>query len=163
MINTFNNAEVRKNPEKQPTLVSGKKTCWKSQLMFFALVTLLPSCDQNTRAPATAPSANADFHSDVPHISEIEAKHHVGQYVVVTGMVQGYYGNRDTTNVYLYFDPDINHPTLAILWPGTNNPPVLSLKSLILNAKTISVSGKIVLESNVPEIIIDSHDQIQIH
>jgi hypothetical protein len=63
----------------------------------------------------------------------------------------------------LYLDPNTDHPTFAILWPGTNNPPVLSLKSLILNAKTISVSGQIVLESNVPEIIIDSHDQIQIN
>jgi hypothetical protein len=77
--------------------------------------------------------------------------------------VQGYYGNRATTNVYLYFDPNMNHPTFAVLWPGTDNPPVLSLKSLILNAKTISVSGRIVLESNVPEIIIDSHTQIKIN
>jgi hypothetical protein len=30
--NTCNNAEESQNPEKQPTLVAGKKPNWKSQL-----------------------------------------------------------------------------------------------------------------------------------
>jgi len=131
--------------------------------MFAVLPTILTSCDFHTPASAKSPSENASFHSAVPHISEIEAKSHVGQYVVVTGMVKGYSGKSDTYNVYLYFDPNIEHPTFAVLWPGTNHPPDLSLKSLILNAKTISVCGRIVLELNVPEIIIDSRDQIQIN
>jgi hypothetical protein len=136
----------------------------RHSLIFILGATLFTACHKEVADPANSQTMDANVQSDVPYISENEAKNHIGQYVVVSGMVTGFYANRQTTNVYLYFDSDdIAHPKFAVLWSGTNNPPVTALKSLILNAKTVSVSGRIILESNMPEIKINSQTQIKIN
>ena len=99
---------------------------------------------------------------DVASISESEAKNHVGEKVVVSGKVSGYFASSQTTNVYLYFNSDIFHPKFAVVWPGTNDPPIEELKSLMLHAETIFVCGKVIMETNVPEIIVSSWDQIEV-
>jgi hypothetical protein len=92
-----------------------------------------------------------------------DAKNHIGEEMVVSGTISEIYVNRQTTNVYLYLDGDIDHAKFAAVWPGTNDPPVKALKNLLLKGdptEPISVSGKIITEKHVPEIIVSSWAQI---
>jgi hypothetical protein len=90
-----------------------------------------------------------------------EAKNHIGENVIVSGTISEISIINQTTNVYLYLDGDIKNAQFAAVWPGTNNPPIKELKELIFRAEPIiSVRGKIVVEKNLPEIVVNSWDQI---
>lgn len=80
--------------------------------------------------------------------------------MTVHGTVLGFFASKETTNVYLYFDSDIFHPKFEVVWPGTNDPPESALEHLIHHVETISVSGKVTTEKNVPEIVVTSWAQI---
>jgi hypothetical protein len=110
--------------------------------------TLFTACNKRVQSP------------DNFAISEYEAKDHVGEDAVVSGTVLGLYIDSKNTNVYMYFDSDIFHPKFTAVWPGSNNPPVKVLEGFISKAETIAVSGKIITEKNVPEIVVGSWAQI---
>jgi hypothetical protein len=132
-------------------------------LIIVIVAMLFTACHKDVMVPVHSRTANTKDSGDVATISENEAKNHVGEDVVVSGTVSGFFASSQTTNVYLYFDSDIFHPKFAVVWPGTNDPPIKELQSLILNAENISVSGEIILETNVPEIIVSSWSQITIN
>jgi hypothetical protein len=103
----------------------------------------------------------AVFQNEPEKIQASDAKNHVGENAIVSGTISEIFVSSQTTNVYLYLDGDIKNAQFAAVWPGTNNPPVKELKELIFRAEpTISVSGKIVAEKGIPEIFINSWDQI---
>jgi hypothetical protein len=129
-------------------------------IILIVFATPLTACHKSDTTLANTQSERAKSSGDGAAISENEAKNHIGEDAIVSGTVLGLQVNNQTTNVYLYFDSDIFHPTFAAVWPGSNDPPVKLLKDLILKNQTISVSGKIITESNVPEIIISSWAQI---
>jgi hypothetical protein len=129
-------------------------------IILVILATLLTACHKSATTPGNSQSEDAKSSGDNSAISENEAKNHIGEDAVVRGTVSGMEISNQETNVYLYFDSDIMHPKFAAVWPGSNDPPVKLLKDLILKNQTISVSGKIVTESNVPEIIVSSWSQI---
>jgi hypothetical protein len=129
-------------------------------VILIVFATLLTACHKNDTTLVNTQSERAKSSGDSVAISENEAKYHIGEDAVISGTVLGLAVSSQTTNVYLYFDSDIFHPTFAAIWPGTNDPPVKLLKDLILKNQTISVSGKIITESNVPEIIVSSWAQI---
>jgi hypothetical protein len=89
-----------------------------------------------------------------------DAINHVGEDAVVRGVISEIYISRQNTNVYLYLDGDIKNAKCAVVWLGTNHPPVKGLEKLIESAGTISVSGKITTEKQVPEIFVNSWAQI---
>lgn len=89
-----------------------------------------------------------------------DAKNHIGQEMVVSGTISEIFVSSQTTNVYLYLDGDIANAKFAAVWPVTNDPPVKVLKNLIMKGEPISVSGKIITEKHVPEIIVSSWAQI---
>jgi hypothetical protein len=89
-----------------------------------------------------------------------EAKNHIGEVTSVSGTISEIFVSRQNTNVYLYLDGDIKDAQFVAVWPGTNDPPVKALKNLIFKAEPISVSGKIVTEKGVPEIIVSYWAQI---
>lgn len=122
--------------------------------------TLLTACHKNVTTPDIKQAEDTKISSGVIAISENEAKSHIGEDVVVSGTVLGLTIDSNSTNVYLYFDSDIFHPKFAAVWPGSNDPPVKLLRDLILKNETIAVSGKMITESNVPEIIVSSWAQI---
>jgi hypothetical protein len=99
--------------------------------------------------------------SDNAFIPAKEAKKHIGENAVVNGTISEIFVSSQPTNVYLYLDGDIQHAQFTAVWPGTNDPPIKALKELIFKAEpTISVSGKITTDQGVPEIIVNSWDQI---
>jgi hypothetical protein len=131
--------------------------------LFFILVVvaaLFTGCHRSVTTPVNTQSEGTNISAGGAVITENEAKDHIGEDAVVSGTVLGLYINSQNTNVYLYFDSDIFHPKFAVVWPGSNDPPVKLLRDFILKNKTISVSGKIITESNVPEIIVGSWAQI---
>jgi hypothetical protein len=93
-------------------------------------------------------------------ISAKDAKNHIGEDAIVSGTISEIFVSRQTTNVYLYLEGDIEHAKFAAVWPGTNDPPVKVLQNLILKGEPISVNGKIIIEKHVPEIIVSSWAQI---
>jgi hypothetical protein len=95
-----------------------------------------------------------------PSIPAKDAKYHIGEDVVVSGIISEIFVSSQTTNVYLYLDGDIKNAKFAAVWPGTNNPPVKALRALIFNSEPISVRGKIITENHVPEISVKSWSQI---
>jgi hypothetical protein len=128
-------------------------------IILIVFATLLTACHKSDTTPVNTHSEGSKSSGGIA-ISENEAKDHVGEDAVVSGTVLGLYINRQNTNVYLYFDSDIFHPKFAAVWPGSNDPPVKILRDFILKNESISVSGKIITESNVPEIIVSSWAQI---
>jgi hypothetical protein len=105
-----------------------------------------------------AAQALASIHNSIP---AKDAKNHVGEEMVVTGTISEIYINKDTKNVYLYLDGDIEHAQFAAVWPGTNDPPSVKVfENLIAKLEPISVSGKITVEKHLPEIIVSSWSQI---
>jgi hypothetical protein len=76
----------------------------------------------------------------------------------VSGTVIEIFTSKQSANFYLYLDGDIKNAQLAAVWLGTNNPPIKELKDLI--GMPISVSGKIITDQGVPEIIVNSWTQI---
>jgi hypothetical protein len=93
-------------------------------------------------------------------ISAKDAKNHVGEEAVVSGTILEIFVSRQNTNVYLYLDSDMENAKFAVIWPGTNDPPVKALQKLIFTGDTISVSGRITTEKRVPEIVVSSWAQI---
>ena len=124
---------------------------------------LFTACHQDATGSSPARGDNSKNSGAAAILSGNEAKDHVGETVRVSGTVSGFQVSRQTTNVYLYFDNDIFHAKFAVVWPGTQHPPIDELKSLILRAANISVSGTVILETNVPEIIVHSWDQIEVN
>ena len=105
-----------------------------------------------------AAQALSAIHTSIP---ATDAKNHVGEKTLVTGTISEIYINKENKNVYLYLDGDIEHAQFAAVWPGTNDPPsVKVLENLIAKLEPISVSGKIILEKHMPEIIVSSWAQI---
>ena len=94
-------------------------------------------------------------------IAAENAKNHVGESVFVTGTISVIIVSRQTTNVYLYLDGNLKNAIFAAVWPGTNDPPVKLLQNLISNQDPFSVSGKIIAEKNLPEIVVSSWSQIK--
>lgn len=129
-------------------------------LMFITATTLLTACDQRVPVPGNASEPNTKTSSGDAAITAKDAKNHVGEVVVVSGVISEIFVSSQTTNVYLYLDGDIKNAQFAAVWPGTNDPPIKQLKELIFKAEPISVSGKIITEKGVPEIIVSYWDQI---
>jgi hypothetical protein len=94
-------------------------------------------------------------------IAAKDAINHIGEDAVVSGAIAEIFVSRQTTNVYLYLDGDIDHAQFAAVWPGTNDPPSVKMfENLIAKGEPISVSGKIIADKHVPEIIVNSWTQI---
>lgn len=90
-----------------------------------------------------------------------DAKNHVGEVMAVNGTISEIVISKENKNVYLYLDGDIEHAQFAAVWPGTNDPPSEKVfVNLIAKGEPISVSGKIITEKHVPEIIVSSWSQI---
>jgi hypothetical protein len=87
-----------------------------------------------------------------------DAKNHIGENAVVSGTVEEIFISKQNASFYLYLDGDIKNAQLTAVWLGTNNPPIEKLKDLI--AMPISVSGKIITDQGVPEVIVNSWTQI---
>jgi hypothetical protein len=101
------------------------------------------------------------FQNEPVKIQASAAKKYIGENAIVSGTISEVFVSSQTTNVYLYLDGDIKHAQFAAVWLGTNNPPIKALEELIFRAEpTVSVSGKIITEKNLPEIIVNSWDQI---
>lgn len=128
-------------------------------LIIVIAATLFTACRQNATTHVETQRREASGSSGIT-ISEDEAKDHIGENVTVNGTVAGFFTSKQTTNVYLYFDSDIFHPKFAVVWPGSNDPPESALEELIRHAETISVSGRVITEKNVPEIVVTSWAQI---
>jgi hypothetical protein len=94
-------------------------------------------------------------------IAAEDAQDHINEHAVVRGTISEIFVSRQTTNVYLYLDGDIQHARFAAVWPGTNDPPVKALQKLIFNQDPIYVSGTLVSEKHVPEIVVSSWSQIK--
>ena len=57
-----------------------------------------------------------------------DAKNHVGEDATVSGRISEIFVSSQTTNVYLYLDGDIKNAKFAVVFYGTNNPPVKDLR-----------------------------------
>jgi len=88
----------------------------------------------------------------------IIARDFVGKEAIVRGAISETVVDRHNTNVCLYLDGDIQHPQFSAIWPGTNNPPISRLKDL--TGTVVFVRGKVIIDQGMPEIILDSLDQI---
>ncbi len=86
------------------------------------------------------------------------ARDFVGKEAIVRGAISETVVDRHNTNVCLYLDGDIQHPQFSAVWLGTNNPPISRLKDL--TGTVVFVRGKIIIEQGIPEIIVDSLNQI---
>jgi hypothetical protein len=106
-------------------------------------------------SPIFAKGAPPDSNRIIP---AKEARKYIGENTIIGGTVIEIETDKSSTNVYLYLDGGIQNAQFAAVWPGTNDPPIKRLKNLI--ATPISVSGKIIADQGVPEIIVNSWAQI---
>jgi hypothetical protein len=113
-------------------------------ILLLFLSTLAPRLSDGTRVFITAE----------------DAQNHIKEHAVVRGTISEMFVSRGTTNVYLYLDADFQRARFAAVWPGTNDPPVKALQALIFNQDSICVSGTLVSEKHVPEIVVSSWSQI---
>ena len=94
-----------------------------------------------------------------------DAKYHVGEYAAVVGVVAGseyaYESNGQPTFLDLGVEyPDPNRMTVLI-W-GENRDRFSNEPETYYLGKTIEVYGEITMYNGVPEIIIDSEDDIYV-
>ena len=132
-------------------------------LIIVVAATLFVACHRDVTTSADSETSSANASRDEDAISENAAKEHIGEDMTVAGRIYGLFASSQSSNVYLYFDSDIFHPKFAVVWPGTNHPPLGDLESLATNFESISVYGRIITETNVPEIIVTSWSQITVN
>jgi hypothetical protein len=103
---------------------------------------------------------NARKHVEQTSIPANEAKHHIGEDSVVSGKLSEIFVSKQNNNVYLYLDGSTKNAQFVAVWLGNNEPPTKTLQNLIFSSEPIYISGKIITENNVPEIIVSSWAQI---